>query len=121
MILRLVISAYLFGLLVFLTMAIFGTPIWDYAYYMWDKTVGAGFLVWYLIYKSVAKDRKIVAPIMWFSFIRFVWEVVSLSFSIHINNKWVISLLFIILIFITGYLCFRADSRMAKFLNKNAP
>jgi len=119
MILKLAISTYLIGMLVFLTVADFTHPNWKYAYFVWDKVVGAGLVVWYLLYKYTRK--RFIVPVIFFSLVRLLWEAGSWIFSVHINNEWAVTALFCVLIVITGYLCLKPNGRVVKFLDKNVP
>jgi hypothetical protein len=120
MILPIVVAAYLMGMMVFLVKAAFSIEIWEYCFYLWDKSVGGGFLVWYLIAKY-SRQRRLVIPVMWLAFARFLWEIVSLVFSIHINNPWGIMGLFMAFTITATYACLRRNSRISGFLDKNSP
>lgn len=120
MILKAAIAIYLVGLLVFYTLAVDNIPAWRGSYYLWDKMCGGGWLLWYVIYIN-CKERQIVAPVLWFSVIRFIWEIVSLITGITVSNEWAIAIMFIILVALTGYVCLHPMGRIGKFLNKNVP
>lgn len=102
-ILRILILVFLIGLLIFYKSALFGTRTWDWMYYFWDK--GCNVLAFWTIYLLV-KDgyRKIVAPVLVFSIIRFTWEVASYFTKITVNNSQAVAALFIILVCVILYL-----------------
>lgn len=120
MMLPFVVAAYLIGMIVFLVKAVFDLQGWIYIFFTWEKTVGGGFLVWYLLAKY-SRQRRLVMPIVWLSFTRFLWEVVSWIFAVHINNKWAVMGLFMIFTLTAAYACLQRESKIAKFLDKNSP
>lgn len=120
MMLPLVIAAYLIGMMVFLVKAAFDVVVWEYAYYAWDKSVGAGFVVWYLVAKY-SRQRRIVMPVVWLAFSRFLWEIFSWLCPLPINHPIAVIILFMILTIAAAYACLNKDSNIAKFLDKNAP
>lgn len=120
MILRITIATYFIGMAVFFAKAFYDINDWIAAYFCWEKTFGGGFIVWYLI-AVYSKERRMVMPIVWLGFSRFLWEVVCWIFDIDFNNQWGVLILFIILTICAVYACLNKESRMAKFLDKNAP
>jgi len=120
MILPLAISAYLIGMIVFLLKGLFHIDGWVYAYFSWEKAFGAGFITWYIISKY-GNNRKVVLPIVWLAFIRFIWEVVCWIFSLDFNNKWGVLALFMLFTLTASYACLQKDSRLSIFLDKYTP
>ncbi len=121
---RLLIAAYLGGLLIFYTKAAFSiepTNLWNNAYFWWDKSAGAGFFVWFVLASYCREYRPQLALIAYFSLIRFVWDVVSYFLNISVNNEWVVAALFLVLATLVGILCFWPESRFVRFLSKNVP
>lgn len=120
MILRLAITAYLVGLLVFYTRATFDIPMWAWTYWIWEKGCSHSVLSIYIIYK-LSHEKRLIAPVLAFTFIRFLWEIVSAFTGIYSNNQWVVAGLFMVLVVVIGYLCFRKESKLTNFLVKHIP
>jgi peptidoglycan/LPS O-acetylase OafA/YrhL len=120
MILPLIVATYLVGMLLFLIKAFWGINDWIYGYFAWEKAFGGGFLVWYLIAKY-SRQRRMVIPIVWLSFSRFLWEIICWVGSFDFNNKWGVLVLFSMFTLVAAYACLRKESKIAKFLDKNVP
>ena len=95
---RIAAAWFILGLLFFYTGGVFdkynSLPNW--IYYWWDK--GLVVLLWLGIY-FVAYDRlrRPLKPIIIFSIIRLVWDIVSFSTGVSIANSQAMSLLFLLL------------------------
>lgn len=78
------IVLYLGGQIWFSMTALFntewdGNTAWEKFYFLWQDTSGAGWLVWFLVYKLVSEStyRKTVLPILIYSIFIFIWDLVS--------------------------------------------
>lgn len=121
-ILNIIIAGYIIGLFVFYLKAAFHIKGWATAYYLWDKSFGAGFLFWYCLYKLLPEQKKsVLSPIVLFSFIRFLWEIPSAIYNISASNSIMVAFLFIYLTITTSILIFKPNGSIVKFLEKNIP
>lgn len=115
---KIVISLYLVGLCIFYTAAIEHSRPWALAYYLWDKSVGGGFMLWYCIH-FLYSHKMITRPIVLFSLVRFIWELVSALTGISVNNSAIVAVLFLILSLVTGFLILKENSRPNLWLSKH--
>lgn len=104
---KVAISWYVLGLLVFYFAATFDTRLWDWAYYLWDK--GFAVLVWYAIYR-LSKER-VVIPVLVFSILRLIWEIISYFTGVSVNNTRAIAIGFVLLCAICLYQTYKECSR----------
>lgn len=118
MIIKAAIVLYLIPLFCFYTIFVFGEDYYDWVYYIWDKGAGGSVISWYAIYYCTKKYRPQVAAIFAFSFIRFVWDIISRLTEISAQNNGTVALLFVVLTIVTGYICFHPDNKFTKFLIK---
>lgn len=119
--LNVIMAGYIIGLFVFYLKAAFHIKGWVTAYYIWDKTFGAGFIFWYFLYRSIENQRSVLTPIVLFSFIRFLWEIPSAIYNISASNSGLVAFLFITLTITTSILMFKPNGSIVKFLEKNIP
>jgi hypothetical protein len=103
MILRVAISLYLTGLLMFYSFAAFEITYWSWLYYGWDKLFGCSALLWYVVLIHT-KEKHLVKPVFVFSIIRFLWEIMSYFTGVTVSNEIAIAVLFILLIAVCLYL-----------------
>lgn len=106
---RLAIAGFLLGLLVFYLAATFDTRLWDWTYYLWDKSFGGGVAVWYAIY-ALSRDR-VAIPVLVFSIIRLIWEIISYFTGVSVNNTKYIAIGFVVLCVICLYQTYKECSR----------
>ena len=93
MIIRVAIAVYMVGLLVFYTWGQINTG-WHELYFAWDK--GKDLILMLGIREILPpKHRSIVTPLIWFSLIRFVWQIISTITGLNINNTEIVGWLFI--------------------------
>ena len=116
------VFVYCAGLFIFYLMGSFSMydslPNW--LYYLWDKSFGAGFFVWLTLYCNVYKsDRKIIAPIVFFSLIRFIWDIISSLTNVSVNNENVVAVLFILLLVPMYVLTLTKGNFLDKWLSKH--
>lgn len=97
---------YMGGLLVFFAMADFSVAEWRKAYYIWAMLKDVGFIL--TIYQLIPKFRKEIYPVLFFSLIRFTWEVISAATMKDVNHIMIVDYLFYLTLFIT----------VAKLLNR---
>lgn len=116
---KIFIVGYLIGLLVFYTFAAFHQPVWAIVYYLWDKSVGGGFIGWAVIYKYAKDYRVYTAYTLLLATIRFVWEIISAITGLSVNNSWAVSILFIATVLIISVFILRGDGRLNKWLSKH--
>lgn len=119
--LRALILLYCIGLFVFYMFLSFdkwhSVPNW--VYYMWDKSVSAGFFIWLLLYKTVRFDnRKLVAPIVFFSLIRLIFDVVGFFGGPTASNEYRVAALFCFLLTVFYVLTLRRNNIFNKWLSK---
>lgn len=120
--LRTLIWGYIFGLLTFYTYATFDSEYWPIVYFAWAKIADCGILAWIVIYYTSNKlTKKIIRPLVAFSFIRLAIDIQSFFTGIGVNNEWLVALAFLLLTISMGILIFINDSKISKFLNKHAP
>lgn len=93
MTIRFAIAVYMVGLLILYTWGQINTG-WHDVYYIWDK--GKDLLLFIGIYYLIPRSqRNIIVPIIWFSVIRFIWQIVSTLTGLNINNTEAVGWLFI--------------------------
>lgn len=112
---------YCAGLLIFYVFL--SLSEWDsvpnWVYYLWDKSAGCGFLLWICLYKSVRFDnRKIVNPLVWFSILRFLLDVVGFIGGPTAASEPKIAVLFIALVVVFYVLTLRNGAIFDKWLTK---
>lgn len=96
------IAVYIVGLLVFYVWGIVNTG-WHEYYYLWDK--GKDLLVFIAMYEIANKRlKKAIKPVIIFSIIRFLWQVISSVTSSDINNVKAVDYLFVTLVLVCSYL-----------------
>lgn len=112
------ISGYILGMVIWYTSAIFEQfPKWVLAYQWWDKVVGASIFTWLAVYGCLNKvNRKFIIPLIVFSSIRFIWDVVSHFTGINVNNTWGVAALFLVLIGVTSYYLFKEFRKLNRYL-----
>lgn len=120
-ILKILIIVYLFFLLFCYTLQFF--KHWDDisygVYYIWDKSFGGGFVSWLCIYLFSKEECKyLLAPVVFFSFIRLSFEVIGFFFDISPDNDYRVALLFISLIFFVLCLFVNKDNLLTKSLGR---
>lgn len=101
--LRAGIILYVIGLTVFYVEATFERWWWHEIYYLWDKCLLV-FLFWG-IHQIVPREKKrIVFPVLIFSIIRLVWQIVVSITGWEINDARAVAALFILLSALCSYL-----------------
>jgi hypothetical protein len=117
--LKVIILIHVVGLIVFNLAGLLRTD-WYMAYFLWDKIVGAGWLVWLSIYYSVSYANKwSIRPILVVSVIRFIWLIIAILTGVDVNHQWWLALFFILLAGAAGYLTLKEDARANKWLSKH--
>lgn len=117
---KLIIIIHILGLFIFNLMGLIGSHEWETIYYLWDKSVGAGFLIWVLLYNFCTKDKKwMIKPVMILAAVRFVWQMLVYFTGWDINNQWWLALFFVLLSAGAGYLVLHENSRGNKWLSKH--
>lgn len=119
--LRVLISLYCIGLFVFYMFLSFSS--WDsvpnWVYYMWDKSVSAGFFLWLCLYMNVRiDDRKIIAPIVFFSLVRLLFDIVGFFGGPTATNEHRVAILFVILLLVFYVLTLTGSNIFHKWLSK---
>lgn len=89
------IGLYIVGMLVFYRWGQLNTNWYEY-YYIWDKSKDVLFLIgiYYLVPRWF---RLAVVPVIIFSLVRLLWQIISTFTGLNINNTKVIGWLFVIL------------------------
>ncbi len=117
--LKLVVVVHILGLFVCNLLGLF-TRAWEQIYFYWDKSAGAGFLVWMVLYYAVSRDRKwIIRPVLILAVIRFIWQVIAYMKGWDINNEAWLALFFVLLSAGAGYLVLHEKSRANVWLSKH--
>jgi len=106
---------FLMGLLFFYTAAVFKSydalPNW--IYYCWAKFDSV--LMWIVVYELCRRDmRKIIFPVLIFSIIRFIWDIVSFFTGVSVNNSSAVGFLFMLLVTVIFYLYLKELIRWQK-------
>jgi multisubunit Na+/H+ antiporter MnhG subunit len=90
-------------MLVFLIQATFGLPLWDDVYYLWQAILLS--LCFGTILTLLPNENKwIIKPVFYYSLIKVVWEVLSLTTDIDINHPQAVNTAFLVLITGVGML-----------------
>lgn len=116
-----VIGAYLVGLLYYYTLYSIPHSWVDNTYYLWDKSVGGGF-IWWFIAREIAIEHKFQAKVVfYFSLLRFVWEIISVITGIQASSEKSVAISFVVVVFIIGIMCVSPKSRFCKFVDRKMP
>src|SRR5690349_8914072 len=75
---------------------------WSEYYYIWDK--GKDLLVFIALYLVAKRLRWAVIPVIVFSAVRFIWQIISSITGWNINNTRAVGILFIVLAMICSFL-----------------
>lgn len=118
MILKIAIALYIIPLFCFYTFLALGKDYSDTIYFMWDKFCTGSFISWAVIYTMAGSSSRYVVPVLAFSFVRVIWEIISKITGITATNDARIASLFIFLTISTGWLIFNKESYVTKFLEK---
>lgn len=118
---RVAIAGYCSGLVICYMFLAFGE--WDslpnIAYFIWDKTFGGSLMMWLSLYMvCAATDRKAIAPVLFFSIIRVIWEIVVVTLGIGVNNSTGICILFVILIVVIYVLTLKKTNFLYRFFDR---
>lgn len=116
--LRAAIWFYIAGLFTFYLFATFDTYVWDIVYFSWSKLADCGWLFWGVLYFGT-EYRSIVKWLFYFSILRFVFDIQSFYTNLGANNEVLVSLSFLALISIVGYMSLKEDSDADLWLKKN--
>lgn len=122
-IIRIAATLYCVGLFLFYLCAAFSIKgaslnISDWCYYWWEKTAGASIIAWLALYLNVGSiERKIVAPVLAFTVIRLIADVVTYFTGIGTNNNFVVAVLFLILVGVFYVLTLRRGNIFDRFLS----
>lgn len=101
MIARLYITVYLLGALVFLTSATFTHKDWGHVYYLWQKTCDLLACTAVVYSKS---NARFAIPVLYLMGARLIWEVISYSSGIYLNDFRAVGILFVILTIVCLYI-----------------
>lgn len=119
MMLDLFIALYLGGMVTWLAFAEFGQPAWDNAFFIWEAVAQSSLMCWLsLFFCCDVKIKKKVFPVLIFSGVKLLWEIVSAWTGIDINSEKIVMALFLMAISITTYLAFRPAGYLPKSLTK---
>lgn len=117
---KLIIIFHILGLFAFNLMAVFGSNEWHTVYYLWDKSVGAGLLIWIMLYKYCDKKNKwMIKPVLILAGFRFVWQMIVYFTGWDVNSEWWLASFFILLSIGAGYLVLHEKSRTNVWLSKH--
>lgn len=112
------IAFFLLGYLVFFTCEKFeyiGYRGLEQIFFIWNNIAYGSILGFLCLYKiGNKKVKSTVLPVLIFSCVMFVWEIVSLVTGIHINNKWADLAAFLVIIFIVVYYMAKDFSKIKK-------
>lgn len=115
--LKILISGYIVGLLTMYAMGVFGVTMWDYGYYWWDAVFGNSIFGWLVVYNLVKQDKKaVIKPLVYFSIARMAWDVLSYFIDVSVNTEWGVTVLFLCLVLVVSFFCFREFKKLNKYL-----
>lgn len=69
-------------------------------YFLWDK--GKDFLLFITIWKA-GNDRRYVKPLVIFTGLRLLWELISIKTGWNISNTKAVGILFMALLLVAGW------------------
>jgi hypothetical protein len=87
---------YMGGLLVFFSMADWGVKGWTESYWIWTMAKDTIFI--FALWSVCEKYRKQIFPILFYSIIRTVWEIIAQGFNKDVNNSMVLDYMFYIIL-----------------------
>lgn len=113
------IAVYLGGMVLWLTYANFGTPVWDRSFFIWEAVFGSSLMTWLCLFtcSHITTKRK-VFPLIIFSVFKLIWEIISAAFDWDINNETGVAVLFLIAIVLTTYFSYRPQGFLPKWFIK---
>lgn len=97
----LAICVYMIGLLILYTWGQLSDGWYEY-YYLWDKC--KDLLLVSALYYCAGRLRWAVLPVVLFSIIRLLWQIVSTITGLDINNTKAVGILFIAMAFTCSFL-----------------
>lgn len=114
------IAIHVVGLFIFNLLGLVHLYYWQTLYFLWDKSVGAGFLIFLVLLKYVPTGYKwIIRPVLILSAVRFIWQLIIYFTKWDVNNQWWLALFFVCLSGMTGWLIFHPKNRVNIFLSKH--
>jgi hypothetical protein len=118
--LQFLIAIHVVGLFVFNLFGLLGVSYWETIYFLWDKSVGAGFLIFFALLKAVKPEyRWIIRPVLVLSLVRFIWQFIVHFTKWDVNNQWWLAGFFVCLSGMAGWLIFHPKNRVNIFLSKH--
>lgn len=116
---KVIIVLHIIGLFLFNLSGLLGSEEWKTFYYLWDKSVGAGFLIWILLYYASRKEvRWMIRPVLILASVRFAWQMVVYFTGWDINNQRWLALFFVLLSGGAGYMIIHENSPANVWLSK---
>lgn len=96
-IIELSIWFYVIALLIFTAKSDWTIKGWVDGYFMWDKLKDC---IWLSILYATLPERKRnrYFTILFYSFLRFIWEVIATAFKINVNYDFIIDWFFYIIL-----------------------
>ena len=110
---------YILGLFALYFTYCIGINYPDWTYYTWEKTFGCSVFVWYTLLITAKKDRKHIVVVLCISIVRFSWQALALFVKgIEPGDSWVVALCFMALLIGAGFILFRKEGTISKFLTQ---
>lgn len=95
------LAVYVIGLLIFYVWGIFNQGWYEY-YYLWDK--GKDLLIFIALFQPDKRLKTAIVPVIVFSLIRFLWQLISSVTGLDINTPKITDYLFTLLALVCSYL-----------------
>lgn len=91
------------GIIVFYGFADWDIPIWNYIYYVWNKTEDTvAFACIYLI--APTRYKNLIAPVLMFCIARMLWEILALLLGQDVNSILLTDYMFALTVLIVSVL-----------------
>ncbi len=118
--LQIAIAIHLFGLFVLNLFASLDITGWVVGYYIWDKSFGAGCIIWLVLYELLPTYKKwIVRPVLLVSLLRSAWQILAYCIGWDLNNAIWLTVIFIVLTAAASYLTLNENSSGNNWLRKH--
>lgn len=83
--------------------------LWNAFYYLCNKA--EHFMLWFSLFVVCQSLRRVLLPVVLYSSIRFLWQIVTTLIKMDQNPEWWVNLMWLILV---GYLTYQSIRQLLK-------